>query len=221
MSALTIAPGVDYARFADRTIVLDIQVDRYWQLDAQAGDLLDRIRAGDPDPGADDPIMIRLGRLGLVRPARDRAPPPCATERIEPHRSLIEDPPAEPLRLGPALLGEIAFDAIAVRTLLRWGRLSRTIAAIRAPCRRRPARRSLEQTADLFERGMRWLPIKRVCLADSLALLRFAARRGFAPSLVFAVEAYPFQAHCWVQQDDLVLNDVLADILRFHPILVL
>lgn len=221
MTAFTIAPGVGYARFADRTIILDINVDRYWQLDARAGVLLDRIRDGEPDTDTHDPMRIRLGRLGLIQPMIDGACPANRHETVEPRRSLSERPAAEPERLGPALLGEIAYDAVAVRIALRLAPLSQTIARIRKPKRQAMGQHSLEHIADLFERGMRLLPIKRICLADSLALLRFAARRGFAPALVFAVEAYPFQAHCWVQQEDLVLNDVLADIIRFRPVLVL
>ncbi|MGC6331159.1 lasso peptide biosynthesis B2 protein [Rhizorhabdus sp. FW153] len=210
-----------YARFADRTIILDITVDRYWQLDARAGHLLDRIQRGEPCSDAEDSMLMRLRRLGLVQPIAERQSSPCLGAPAEPRRSLIEQRPVEFQHLGLALLVEIACDAIAVRIALRSGRLSHTIASVRKPKRRSTGPLSLDQAADLFERGMRWLPIKRICLADSLALLRFCARRGFAPSLIFAVEAYPFQAHCWVQQDDLVLNDVLADIMRFHPVLVL
>ncbi|MFX7883059.1 lasso peptide biosynthesis B2 protein, partial [Acinetobacter baumannii] len=60
-----------------------------------------------------------------------------------------------------------------------------------------------------------------LCLPDSIAFLRFAIRRGYAPRLVFGVEAFPFTAHCWVQDGSVVLTDALDHASRFKPILVI
>jgi len=65
------------------------------------------------------------------------------------------------------------------------------------------------------------VPLAPLCLPDTIAFLRFAARRGCFPRLVFGVEAWPFAAHCWAQADDIVLTDALHHARSFSPILVL
>lgn len=64
-----------------------------------------------------------------------------------------------------------------------------------------------------------WFPRNYLCLFDSLALLELLARYHLFPSWVFGVHAEPFEAHCWVQQHDVVLNDTLARVERFAPIM--
>lgn len=58
-----------------------------------------------------------------------------------------------------------------------------------------------------------------VCLFDSLALVEFLAHFAVFPKWVFAVAADPFSAHCWVQEGHVVLNDTLARIVPYTPIM--
>lgn len=58
-----------------------------------------------------------------------------------------------------------------------------------------------------------------VCLFDSVCLLNFLALYGFYPSIVFAVIPEPFQAHCWLQEDELILNDSLERVDAYTPIM--
>jgi hypothetical protein len=58
-----------------------------------------------------------------------------------------------------------------------------------------------------------------ICLFDSVSLLNFLARYGFFPSLVFGVIAEPFQAHCWLQDGDVVLNDAVERVTAYAPIM--
>ena len=59
------------------------------------------------------------------------------------------------------------------------------------------------------------------CLFDSLALIHFLARFGIYPDWVFGVTADPFEAHCWVQADSVVLNDTIERVSAFTPIMYL
>jgi hypothetical protein len=71
----------------------------------------------------------------------------------------------------------------------------------------------------VFER-LRWFyPRPYLCLFDSLALTHFLGRFGLHPDWVFGVKADPFEAHCWVQADRLVLNDTLGHVSGFSPIM--
>ncbi|MFL6603958.1 MAG: lasso peptide biosynthesis B2 protein [Steroidobacteraceae bacterium] len=57
------------------------------------------------------------------------------------------------------------------------------------------------------------------CLFDSLALINFLARFKLYPDWVFGVIAEPFDAHCWVQADGVVLNDTIERVSAFTPIM--
>jgi hypothetical protein len=57
------------------------------------------------------------------------------------------------------------------------------------------------------------------CLLDCLTTIHFLSRYGIHPEWVFAVRTEPFLAHCWLQLDDLLLNDSLLQVSQFTPIM--
>jgi hypothetical protein len=62
-------------------------------------------------------------------------------------------------------------------------------------------------------------PRPYLCLFDSLALLEFLASYRYFPRVVFGVIADPFQAHCWLQEGSVVINDDLERVTKYKPIL--
>jgi hypothetical protein len=66
-----------------------------------------------------------------------------------------------------------------------------------------------------------WYPRAYLCLFDSLALLEFLASYRAFPQIVFGIVADPFQAHCWLQEGEVVINDSLERVGRYTPILCL
>jgi hypothetical protein len=60
---------------------------------------------------------------------------------------------------------------------------------------------------------------KNQCLFEALALSEFLARYRIYPTWVFGVQARPFAAHCWLQQDGVLFNDTVDHIRRYTPIL--
>jgi hypothetical protein len=64
-------------------------------------------------------------------------------------------------------------------------------------------------------------PRRYLCLFDSLALLEYLAGYRCFPRVVFGVVADPFQAHCWLQEGKVVINDDLERISKYKPILSL
>jgi hypothetical protein len=62
-------------------------------------------------------------------------------------------------------------------------------------------------------------PRSYLCLFDSLALVHFLAEYGQFPTWVFGVDAEPFTAHCWLQEGSILLNDTLANVSRYTPIM--
>lgn len=114
--------------------------------------------------------------------------------------------------------------------LLAW----RLVATARRSIRHRPIaellagieRRSGARRADTaspsaaaqFAAARRFVPVPRNCLTDSIALMLWLERRGQGASLVFGVKLNPFGAHCWVQCDQLLLNDHVEHVERFTPV---
>jgi hypothetical protein len=70
-----------------------------------------------------------------------------------------------------------------------------------------------------FNRLRLTFPRSYLCLFDSLALMYFFAFYNIYPTLVFGVRAEPFGAHCWVQADDVALNDTIEHVGQFTPIM--
>jgi len=71
----------------------------------------------------------------------------------------------------------------------------------------------------VFEGLRLFYPRSYLCLFDSLALIHFLARFGVFPDWVFGVTADPFEAHCWVQSGNVVLNDTVERVAAFTPIM--
>lgn len=68
-----------------------------------------------------------------------------------------------------------------------------------------------------FSTCERILPAQ-TCLLRSLTLHRLLAQDGHASEFVFGVKLHPFEAHCWLQRDDQVINDTIEQVGRFVPI---
>jgi hypothetical protein len=103
------------------------------------------------------------------------------------------------------------------------------IARIVEKVRRRKARagaqpldlEKVRRLTAVYRRLRPWYPRKYLCLYDSLALVEFMARRNVYPLWVFAVQAQPFGAHCWVQNERLLLNEGSEYAGHFTPIMAI
>ncbi|WP_232494496.1 lasso peptide biosynthesis B2 protein [Novosphingobium kaempferiae] len=70
-----------------------------------------------------------------------------------------------------------------------------------------------------FARADMLLGSNNRCLARSLALAASCRKHGLASTLVIGIQPNPFAAHCWVQDEGLVLNDRPDRVQMFAPIL--
>lgn len=80
---------------------------------------------------------------------------------------------------------------------------------------------TLQQLLTIFHRLRPFYARKHLCLFDSLALIEFLAYYRLYPQWVFGVVAEPFGAHCWVQNDQYVLNDRPEYVRGYAPIMVI
>lgn len=221
MDALRFRAGISHCSFPGCAIVLDLDRDRYWQVGTDVSAALDWLadrRAGPIAPGQ----FERLEHLGFVEPAKPGSPLEQAPSLPSPMHSAIEGDAREQA-FDPIVATEVAYRVAMARRLAERRSLRWNIADIenRRIAKELAATGCIAVLAQAFSRYRRLVPLANKCLPDTLAFLRFAARRGHYPRLVFGVEAWPFAAHCWAQAGDLVLNDVLDHARSFSPILVI
>jgi hypothetical protein len=50
-------------------------------------------------------------------------------------------------------------------------------------------------------------------------LLEYLAWYRIFPTWVFGVQTRPFAAHCWLQHENIVLNDTVEHVTRYTPIM--
>lgn len=124
------------------------------------------------------------------------------------------------------------FRASLVASLkLRWYSMQRTVRSVEnRKLRASGTKRRVErlQTAEqnllrdlvtVFHHLRPYYGRKYLCLYDSLALVEFLAHYYIYPQWVFGVTAEPFNAHCWVQEDECVLNDSVERVCCYTPIM--
>ena len=77
--------------------------------------------------------------------------------------------------------------------------------------------------------GGRWPPSARRtvispldnCLSQSVAIAGRLLHRNVRATLIIGVRLGPFNAHCWVQRDDRLVNDRFDMVRMFTPILAI
>lgn len=220
MGAYRLSEHIHFCQIGDQRVFLDLIGDRYFCLPS-ASDAAFTLLAGEPEGmRADASDIDFLLRAGIVVPApqgRRIAP----TGHPRPSRSLVEEYGIEGALSFRALV-EAWLLVMKSRRAVAKKQLPRRLAALAsgrvAGGAVTAARR--DHAARQFRAVRRFIPIAPNCLYDSLALHRFLQRRGIAADLVIGAKLHPFGAHCWLQDGDAVLNDSLAAIRDFEPVLV-
>jgi len=222
----------------EHLVLLDLKEDRYWALEASQTAGLGALVSGwpvmppaampaqdtlSPETMAALEVLQSRGLLADGIPPGKQATPVTATA---PARELISEIETSP---GPRLGSWLTFFAAAAsaKFALRAWPFERVIQRVKERKQlvvRSPGSSDLNRARKLVEAFMRYrvflFSSKDECLYDSLALLEFLARDDLYPDWVFGVQTRPFAAHCWVQQDDVVLNDTVEHVSGYTPIMV-
>jgi hypothetical protein len=77
---------------------------------------------------------------------------------------------------------------------------------------------ALWRDAQVFDQLAPFAPFQGECLFRAFVLRAYLRLDGLDATWVFGVRTYPFQAHCWLQAGDVLLNDALERICAFTPI---
>lgn len=206
-------PSLTACIVSDRLILLDIERDRYSAVPPKvAGLAIAWLRACDGSR-APDAFAALLGTNDTCPALRNEQPRHVAApSAATPQSSRGHASPRSILSVFVAVAATwIALRTRTLRRILDRHEEARTVGP-------KVEEAALRNQTRIFADARRWCPIKSNCLLDSLAFDRWLGGPGDI-HLVFGVLGQPFEAHCWVQSDDDVLNDSYDRVSRFEPIL--
>ena len=236
MTQYALPQHVFVALSGDHVVFLDLKQDRYLALDAIKASSLAAVVRGWPrpalaesttavaDPEAVAQLLVKRGLLSAdATTGKDAAP----VEISPPVSELTAHGFEGPSPVGPGLFASFLAASMLAALAFRLLPLERIVLRVR---RRNEAHRDTrapldpERTGQLIAAFGRLRPFlftsRNACLFESFVLLEFLARHGVHPAWVFGVQAQPFAAHCWLQQDGFVLNDTVEHVTGFTPIMV-
>lgn len=220
--AFTLRGDLSFCVTDRQAVFLDLRQNRYFALPSGPTTVLLKVADRQPLAAADYRELAPLISRGLIQESEQgdvfpSAEPPPASQSFDFSDTRVPLP-----RLIEAILTQWG-----VENSLRWRGLNHAVRKIRqrvtlASEQDGPeARTAALRAAAAFDRAGILYPSHGRCLAKSLALVAYLARRNCHPSLIFGVRVSPFSAHCWVQFGGIVLNDSADHIRTFKPILVL
>lgn len=211
-----LSPDVQVAVRGEDLVLLDLRSGTYACLPGAARAMgLDNGR-----PCIDDPDLAALlgaeELLADTAPARPRSPPPSL-----PTRDLMTGSAS---RLSLAVSDRLALlrGLAAVTNIYRRGDFPALIAWAR---RRTPAQAAPTPSADIrrlalaLRQLLPWIPFQGDCLYRSFLLRAVLRAAGQEAWWVFGVQTWPFEAHCWLQVGDTVLDDAAERVGAYTPIL--
>lgn len=238
MQPYLLAPHVYPCISGQHVVLMDLERDKYvavvpghrlapWVRGWPVGVSQGSDAPHDTNEGADALVSQMLAHGMLVTdPHVGKDAVPVATTR--PHRSLIEfDLDARP-RTGAAQLGRFGWSCLQAQLSLKLRPIQSIVEAMRdrkalltarGPQPADPIRLLSLVTAFTRLRPL-FYTLRAACLLDSLTLLHFLSAEGICPDWVFGVKTEPFDAHCWIQQGEILLNDVPDRVRQYSPILV-
>ena len=223
----------------EHVVLLDLKQDRYWALEASRtaplGDLvpgwpvqpLGAPVAGSSDPGeAEEVAEVLLGQ-GILSGSGTSGKNATPVRATPPARELLSADEYRSAPMSAATMVKFIAAAATAKLALRLGPFEQVVHRFSERKRNAagaPGPLNIERLRRLVESFFRlrvfFFSSRNECLFDSLALLNFLARYGIYPDWVFGVQARPFAAHCWVQLDDIVVNDTIEHVSGYTPIMV-
>jgi hypothetical protein len=216
--------GLSCCQVDGSLVFLDLDADRYFRLSRPLEATVISCLRGERRPEAD---VRSLVQRNILIPSPEQIPQERTPAIALPVRSALEHAPA-PAPVHALMMLDVAATVCSTRLWLKIRPLSHIVAALAAYRHRKTARIPLSQApsreahllafSSMFRQARRYVPIETSCLLDSVAMVRFLARRQVSAELVFGVTHNPFAAHCWVQAEGWVLNDTIGNVMAHTPI---
>jgi Transglutaminase-like superfamily len=218
-------------------VILDVNRDKYLCVDRSQFEALGpSLQGWEASAGLTEPaaapvpesaaaLANSLLDLGILSDRAAHAKDARPMRYLLPTEAIDPDSPVRPARSSAAHAASFFFSSARASRELRRQPFQLIVEAVQARKNRhasRAGRADFERTRSLvavFERLRLFYPRSYLCLFDSLALIHFLARFHVYPDWVFGVNEDPFEAHCWVQAGNVVLNDTVARVSAFIPIM--
>lgn len=238
MQPYFLAPHVYPCVSGQHVVLMDLERDKYVAV-VPADRLAGWVRgwpvgsspASDPPDsayGAPDPLVSQMLAHGMLvtDPYVGKAAVPVTT--VRPQRNLAEFDLDVRGRASAAQLWRFARSCLRAQLSLKLRPIQSIVETVRERKARQgpgdapaadPARLRSLVTAFARLRPL-FYTLRAACLLDSLTLLHFLSAEGIHPDWVFGVKTEPFDAHCWVQQGEVLLNDAPDRVRQYSPILV-
>jgi hypothetical protein len=226
----------------NQTVLLDLRQDRYIAVGASQSEALADWVLGWPGAvarDADSPsapqssnrayrvkqLLRKMLSAGILTMDPDLGKNASPIVLPRPQRTLVRPD----LEIRPAVRANfLAKLALAVATAT----LDTRLRSIQSMVRRVQGRKErytrggphfdLAKAEDVVQKFVYLRPLffqaRNECLFDCRVLMALLSYYRLFPQWVFGVMANPFGAHCWVQMDDLVVNDTPENVRRFRPI---
>ncbi len=216
-AAWVLTPLVHATTVEDDVVFLNLRADDYFCLPAAAA----QVRLRDDRWGldiVDETLAADLFAAGFIAAREPDRALPARQSALVAVRSAIRD--SYPL---PEPSDALALVRSSLDVAMRYR--GRSFAEIVG--RARPDRTAnsepgaLCDAVDAFHRWVPFAPVSGKCLLRSFMLRQLLDRRGLPHDWVFGVATWPFQAHCWLQVDDLVLDDTFEHVSGYRPIMVI
>lgn len=217
--SISLRQGLSFCRVGDRWLFLDCERDRYFRLNDRLDSALTTLVRGEALNRALVQAFVDHDILRETPPQNGGAIRPIMID--VPNRSAIEDAGCLPNESGLAVITEVHWLLMKARIGLKRNKLSAILGRNERLSAASSDRNEKEAVASAvqFYRARRLFPAPVMCLPDSLAMIEFLARRTYRAWLVFGVRLNPFRAHCWVQTQRYLLNEISDVAARFTPIL--
>ncbi len=241
--AYMLAPHVHVSRTRDHVVFLDLKRDRYLGVSLTDADALGRrigglsssvttsAAAGPRSVGA--PVLKakalqtldEMVQLGMLVDASEAYVSRAAAAIARPEKALTNGYVDVAYHISVSDLVAFLYSALSTYALVRWRSLDQIVARIRRQQRARPnAQLDIDHIRRKVAVFNRLRPLfyteRNACLFSTLAIKQFLSRERFLPQVVFGVATSPFKAHCWLQHEDIVINDIPEYVREYTPILV-
>ncbi len=199
----------------EQAVCLDLRLDRYFCVKGPLNEALIDLSSSRTLTTSRRQTLRDSERRGVLRGLSE----------------MVEMPPIRPV--GRSLLDQdrirtsfADYGRVVLALLLAKRRLTKGLEnalQLAADSRERRSARAEHQNPDwrlpwAFEYVAPYMRSHDQCLLRSIALQSSLVRTGHNVRIVLGVSLRPFRAHCWVQYDDMVLNDVIDSVRAFTPI---
>lgn len=223
----------------DHYVFLDLRSDEYLCLGRMHSDAVKDLLNGDQavddrSPGSRlqdannseaNAVVHALLNKGLLVEKKAYGRLPRQPRVDTPSASAMESSAKLRPEIGPAHVWNFFVASATASKDLRWRSIERIVRKVAS---RKSAHMTPATTVNsgavtglfkIFQTLRPYYPRPYLCMFDSLALVHFLARYGVFPQWVYGVQLEPFQAHCWVQVGDLVVNDIVDTVRNYTPIM--